>query len=220
MSAAPLFGGSSRIAFPPGSDDDAKKHRVLSGLYQLRAPNNVDEMRGILAGLNWIPLLFADTTVYYIAMSLIIVCFYMYFVDYLEMKDWKGRLFTSFGKYFFILEIVFLIINFFWRCFFWFDESDAYVAGPVRYIALWVQVGMFAFSSLVTLIEALKTEGTSKRRHLAIFFFSLIMFIAIIFQEKYPLLPLYALGCLLGSCLLHVYVVGDEQDEVSAGFYP
>ena len=52
VSAAPLFGGSNGVAFPPGSDDDAKKHRVLSGLYQLRAPNNVDEMRGILAGAN------------------------------------------------------------------------------------------------------------------------------------------------------------------------
>ena len=52
VSAAPLFGGNSVVAFPPGSDDDAKKHRVLSGLYQLRAPNNVDEMRGILSGAN------------------------------------------------------------------------------------------------------------------------------------------------------------------------
>ena len=92
-----------------------------------------DALWGILAGLNWIPLLFADTTVYYIAMSLIIVCFYMYIVDYLEMKDWKGRFFNLFGKGFFALEIIFLILNFFWRCFFWFDESDAYVAGPVRF---------------------------------------------------------------------------------------
>lgn len=52
VSAAPLFGCGATVAFPPGSDDDAKKHRVLAGLYQLRAPNNVDEMRGLLAGAN------------------------------------------------------------------------------------------------------------------------------------------------------------------------
>ena len=108
-----------------------------------------DTCWGILAGLNWIPLLFLDTTVYYVAMSLIIVCFYRYFVEYLGMNDWKGKLFTLFGKAFFVLEIIFLIINFFKPCFFWFDENDAYVAGPIRYIALWVQVAMFAFSSLV-----------------------------------------------------------------------
>ena len=52
VSAAPLFGPGERVKFPPGADDDAKKHRVLSGLYLLPAPNNVDEIRGILAGVN------------------------------------------------------------------------------------------------------------------------------------------------------------------------
>ena len=52
VSAAPLFGPGERITYPPGSDDDAKKHRVLAGLYLLPAPNNVDEIRGILAGVN------------------------------------------------------------------------------------------------------------------------------------------------------------------------
>ena len=172
-----------------------------------------DAMWGILAGLNWIPLLFVDTTIYYIAMCSAIVCYYRYFVEYLEMRDWKGRLFTWFGIVFFVLEIIFLAINFFRPCFFWFDENDAYVAGTIRYVALWVQVAMFGFSSLVTLLDALKTEGRYRKRHLAVFFFSLIMFIAVLFQEKYPLLPFYALGCLLGSCVLHVYVVGDEEQQ-------
>lgn len=52
VSAAPLFGPGERVAYPPGADDDAKKHRVLSGLYLLPAPNNVDEIRSILAGVN------------------------------------------------------------------------------------------------------------------------------------------------------------------------
>ena len=170
-----------------------------------------DALWGILAGLNWIPLLFVDTTVYYVAMCSAIVCYYRYFVEYLEMRDWRGKLFTGFGTAFFILEIIFLVINFFHPCFFWFDENDAYVAGAIRYVALWVQVAMFGFSSIVTLLDALKTEGRYRKRHLAIFYFSLIMLVAVIFQEKYPLLPFYALGCLLGSCVLHVYVVGDED---------
>lgn len=39
-------------SFPPGSREDAQKHRILTGLYILRSPNNVDEIRGILAGAN------------------------------------------------------------------------------------------------------------------------------------------------------------------------
>ena len=205
-----------KVMFIPKSNDVRKAGRIYRALMiSMMAYYITDAFWGILAGLNWIPLLFADTTVYYVAMSSIIVCFYRYFVEYLEMNDWKGRFFNLFGKCFFILEIIFLIINLFYPCFFWFDENDAYVAGPIRYIALWVQIAMFAFSSIVTLLNALKTEGASRKRHLAIFFFSLVMLVAIIFQEKYPLLPFYALGSLLGSCVLHVYVVGDEQDEAS-----
>lgn len=174
-----------------------------------------DAMWGILAGLNWIKFLFADTTVYYIAMSLIIVSFYEYIVDYLEFKNLKAGIFSWFGRVFFALEIICLIINFLYPCFFWFDANDAYTAGPIRYIALWVQIAMFAFSSFVTFTDSMKKEGASRERHFAIFFFSLIMLVAIIFQERFPLLPFYALGCLIGSCVLHVYVVGDEQEEAS-----
>lgn len=190
-----------------------KSYRML--MLSMLAYYITDAMWGVLAGANRISLLFADTTVYYVAMSSIIVCFYMYIVDYLEMKNQIALFFRWFGRGFFVLEIVFLIINFIYPCFFWFDQNDAYVAGPVRYIALWVQIAMFAFSSFITLFNALKAEGTGRNRHLAIFFFSLAMFIAILFQEKYPLLPFYALGCLIGSCVLHVYVVGDEQEEAA-----
>ena len=53
MQVTQMFGGvATETAFPPGAHEDAQKHRVLSGLYLLRAPNNVDEIRGILAGTN------------------------------------------------------------------------------------------------------------------------------------------------------------------------
>ena len=207
---------NSRVMFSAKGNNSRKAGKVYRLLLiSMFAYYITDALWGIFAGLNWIPALFADTTLYYVAMSSIIVCFYQYFVDYLEMKNWKSRFFKIFGRSFFVLEIIFLVINFFRPCFFWFDESDAYIAGPVRYIALWVQVAMFGFSSLTTLVEALKTAGAYRKRHLAIFLFSLIMFIAILFQEKYPLLPFYALGCLLGSCVLHVYVVSDEQGEAA-----
>ena len=48
QSADSTSGGS----LPPGSLEDAVKHRVLTGLYLLRSPNNVDEIRGIVAGAN------------------------------------------------------------------------------------------------------------------------------------------------------------------------
>lgn len=128
-----------KVMFTSEASSERKAGKIYSRLMIfILAYYITDALWGIFAGLNWIPLLFVDTTVYYVAMSLIIVCFYSYFVEYLEMKDWKGRLFTWSGQGFFALEITFLIINFFKPgLFFGFDESDAYVAGPVRYIALY-----------------------------------------------------------------------------------
>lgn len=46
------LGAEGASDFPPGSEDDAHKHRMVGGFYQLRSPNNVDEIRGLLAGVN------------------------------------------------------------------------------------------------------------------------------------------------------------------------
>lgn len=203
-----------RVMFRPEQQTTkkaAKMYRML--MIAIFCYYITDALWGIFAGLNWIPALFVDTTIYYVAMSSAIVCFYSYIVDYLDMDGWIAKTFEIVGKGFFVLENVFLLINFFVPCFFWFDANDAYTAGPIRYAALWVQVALFAFSSIVTYIEATKNHGVERGRHLAIFFFSLTMLVAILFQEKYPLLPFYAIGCLIGSCILHEYVVGDEIEE-------
>ena len=121
-----------KVMFIPKSNNGKKAGRIYHFLMlSIFIYYITDALWGVLAGLNWIPFLFADTTIYYVAMSSIIVCFYKYFVDYLEMKDWKGRFFNLFGRIFFVLEIIFLIINFFKPCFFWFDESDAYIASVI-----------------------------------------------------------------------------------------
>ncbi|MBQ0001931.1 MAG: hypothetical protein KBT21_00170 [Treponema sp.] len=83
------------------------------------------------------------------------------------MKNWRAKFFNYFGVGFFILEILFLFVIFFVHCFFWFDTNDAYVTGPISHIALWIQIAMFAFSSIATFFDTFRTEGTEKKRHLA-----------------------------------------------------
>ena len=53
QAASPFgLGAGGRAAFPPGAREDAEKRRVTHGLYRLATPNNVDEIRGFLAGAN------------------------------------------------------------------------------------------------------------------------------------------------------------------------
>ena len=172
-----------------------------------------DACWGMFAGLNNIPALFIDTTLYYVAMAAAVTCWLTYIVEYLELNSFVSKVFKYLGWAFFFADIVALLINFFYPCFFWFDENDAYQAGVIRYSALWIQVALFFVTVLITGWKTVHISGSSQRRHIAIFLFSIVMLLANYFQILYPLLPIYAMGCLVGCCILHVYVVEDEREE-------
>ena len=168
---------------------------------------------GLFAGLVWTPVLFADTTLYYIAMAAALVSWNIYIVNYLDKKRGFSVFFKNAGIVFFVFEILSLAVNLFYPCFFWFDETGAYVAGTIRYLALAIQMALFFVTCVITLVDALRAQGLLRKRNFAIFLFSVCMLCANFFQYLYPLLPIYAMGCLLGSCILHVYVIEDERDE-------
>ena len=172
-----------------------------------------DACWGLFAGLNNIPLLFVDTTVYYVAMASAVVCWSIYLIEYLGLTGFFAKAFKIFGWSFFFAEIISLIVNFFYPCFFWFDENDAYQAGVIRYTALWIQIGMFLITVVITAVKTARVSGIMKKRHIAVLLFSVVMFVASTVQLLYPLLPIYAAGCLIGSCILHVYIVEDEREE-------
>ena len=117
------------------------------------------------------------------------------------------------GKAFFCFEVLVVIINIFYPVLFWLDDSGAYHAGIVRYITLGIQILLFTATSLYAFCVALKTEDRIRLRHLTIAMFGISMTVLIAIQVFYPLLPLYAIGYMIGTCLLHSFVVEDEKEE-------
>ncbi len=172
-----------------------------------------DACWGLFAGLNNIPLLFLDTTVYFVAMAAVVMFWANYLITYLELDSVYSKGFRIFGLTFFCLEIAALAVNFFYPCFFWFDEIGAYQGGVLRNTALWVQEGMFFFTVLLTLTKSVKQQGIMRKRTLAVLFFSIGMFVTSFLQIQNALLPYYAMGCLIGCTVLHVYIVEDEREE-------
>lgn len=120
-----------------------------------------------------IPALFIDTTLYYVAMAAAVACWLTYIIEYLDLNSITGKIFKYIGWTFFFADILTLIINFFYPCFFWFDEIDAYQAGIIRYSALWIQVALFFVTVLITGWKTTHISGSSQRRHIAIFLFSM-----------------------------------------------
>lgn len=191
--------------------DNTKKYQKF--LWGILAYYITDAFWGVFDELGWISILKIDTFIYYIAMSVAVVFWCDYVVSYLQQNDIFGRTVKYIGRIFVIFEIIALIINIYKHFFFWFDENGTYHAGMLRYIALYVQIALFSLVAAQAIFVTYKSKGVFRRRHLSISLFSCAMIIAIIVQIFYPLLPIYSIGYLIGSCFLHVFVEEDEKDE-------
>ena len=172
-----------------------------------------DMLWGILDEHRLTDLQFIDTTVYFVAMIATVVLWTRYVVSYLERKNFFERWLLRTGQAIFGVFLVFIVVNFFYPVFFWFDEQGDYHTAFMRHAALVAQIAMFLSTSIYTLYTTAKTQGDIRQRHMTIGLFGLAMVVMIAFQVFFPLWPFYAMGCMIGISLLHSFVLEDETEE-------
>lgn len=172
-----------------------------------------DALWGILDYIKMPSLLYVDTVIYYISMALTIAFLCNYVTQYLQLNSGFGKFIRIFGQIFAILEIVLLIVNHFVHIFFWIHPDGTYQAYIYRYIALYMQVFLCLLLSIQIGIVMIKATDAMKKRYFTIFFFCVEMGFAIILQILYPLLPIYAIGLLIGSGIIHTFVNEGEKEE-------
>ncbi len=169
---------------------------------------------GVFDSLHLTTLLFADTVVYYVAMAVGVLFWTQYVVTYLGEDNAFSRFLFLAGRFCFAAVVLITIINFFVPVLFWFDKEGVYHASPARNIQLIFQIVLLLLTSVYTWKAIPKAEGDSRNRYRTIFLFGLVVAILLLFQLPYPFLPLYTIGYMLGSCLLHAFVVSNEMDEL------
>ena len=172
-----------------------------------------DILWGILDSFHLIGPLYADTVVYYIAMALSVFLWTKYVIVFLNEDTRIGKLIKTTGTLFFIMEMIVLAVNLFVPILFRFNEKGVYEAGIVRHIMLIVQMMLFISMSVYTLILGRKKDERKQLRYRTIGFFGVEMILLVAVQLYFPLLPLYSVGYLLGTCLLHTFVLEDEKAE-------
>ena len=172
-----------------------------------------DALWGILDAHRLTTLLFIDTTLYFAAMATAVLLWTQYVIAYLESGTSFDAMLRYAGWSFFGFEIIVIILNIFLPVMFWFDENGGYHAASMRHVTLGVQILMFLLTSFYTFRITLRTEGKIRRRNLTIGLFGVAMTALIILQIIYPLWPFYAMGYMVGTCLLHSFVMEDEKEE-------
>ena len=172
-----------------------------------------DILWGTLYDHRLIGLVYADTTLFFIAMAFTILLWTRFVIAYLKADDRFGRALNVTGWLIFGFQIAVVLINFFLPILFTIDANGVYQVRPARYANLIVQIAMFALTAVYALAVAIKSSGTKRVRYRTIGLYSATMAGFIAAQAYYPFLPLYTIGCMLGGCLLHSFVLENEKDE-------
>ena len=174
-----------------------------------------DILWGILEALKIPVLLFADTSLYFIAMAVGILLWTKYVVTYLDEKDTFGNFLVHAGRILAACVTVISLVNIFAPVLFTVDDECVYTPLPIRYAILIVQIVLLFLISIhaLQIILAKKASGDRVKRYRATAYFGLIMSTFLIAQVWLPYLPMYCIAYLLGTCLLRAFVVRMEKEE-------
>ena len=173
-----------------------------------------DACWGVFAGLEWTRALYADTVAYFIALSVSVIAWCRYVIVYIDSSRRMRKALFAAGYGLLGMNIVLLAANFPTGCIFGFDAAGAYVPGPLRSLVFVPLVVLNALMAVFALVKALGGQDAARRRNMVVFLFCVTMAAAIVMQIAWPLWPFYAIGCLVGSCFFHVFVVEDELAEL------
>ncbi len=159
------------------------------------------------------PLLYIDCLLYFFFMFLTMLTWMRYIVAYLDRHDRKSKALLHSVWILFVLALIYLIINFFYPFIFSFNEEHEYIVEPGRHIAFILQITLYLLTSSYLLFIAHKSTGGEKSRYAAVGLTCLVMELFLIFQIFNDAYPSYALGLIIGICVIHSYVEEGERKE-------
>ena len=176
-----------------------------------------DILWGFLESRKLAGLLFADTTVYFIAMAAGLLFWARYAVAYLDEESAVGRLLVNAGRLLPGAIALLAVVNIFTPVLFTVDADCVYRALPVRYAVLGVQILLLLLISAYAVSLRQRRGAPHGKRYLALALYGLIMALFLFVQLWYPYLPLYTIAYLLGTGLLHTFVINVEREEFQRG---
>ena len=185
-------------------------------LFALIAYYLTDIAWGILESYKLAVLLFADTTVYYIAMAAAVMYWTKYTVTYLEEEKYLfGRFLLYSGRICALFVTALSVVNIFVPVLFTVSSDCVYQALTPRYVILVIQVILLLLISAYTFASIVRKRHVAEKgkRYRTLGLFGLYMASFLTAQLWYPFLPLYTIACMLGTCLLRAFVIGDEIED-------
>ena len=168
---------------------------------------------GLLYEARLIPVLYADTILYFIMLAAVTFHWAHFVALYLrEKSDVDASGLRLAGSLFVFFMLAALILNCFMPVMFRFDEAGKYHENWLRYSAYMFQCFLYLSGGGVVL-AAHYTAATEKKPHVAVGISGLVMAGMVLLQVFWPLYPFSTMCCLLGSSILHTFVTEEMREE-------
>ena len=174
-----------------------------------------DVLWGVIEARKIGGLLFADTTVYFVAMASGLVLWTSFVAYYLEDESRFGKFLVYAGRTIACIITGLSVINVFVPVLFTVSEDCVYSVLPARNVMLAAQIVLLVAVSVNALATTMRRpipEGM-KNKYRTVEAFGFIMALFLTIQLWFPYLPLYTIAYMLGTCMIRVFVVGEMIEE-------
>ena len=111
------------------------------------------------------------------------------------------------------IGVLCLILNRFYHFMFSYNDAHEYIGESGRNISFILQIVFYIVLSLNMIYVAHISTGSQKKRYEAVAVTSIVLGIFLVFQIIYAFLPSYAIGLMIGICLVHSFVQLGEKKE-------
>ncbi len=159
------------------------------------------------------PVIYSTGIFYFIFMFLTTLTWIRYVVAYLDKRRRPSKALLYAVWTMFTAGILSLMINRFYPFIFSFNEDHEYVPEQGRYIAFVFQIILYMITSAYMLYTANKSMVRERTRYRAAGMASLVMEIFQILQVTSAELPFCSMGFIIGTCVIHSYVIEGERKE-------
>lgn len=159
------------------------------------------------------PFLYLDCVLYFLLMFLTMLTWMRYIVAYLDKRGRKSKALLYAVWIMFTLALVDLMINLYHPFIFSFNAQHEYITEPGRHIAFVLQIALYMVTSTYMLFISRKSHGEDRVRYSAVGLTCLAMELFLVLQILDPRYPAYAMGLMIGICVVNSFVEASEKKE-------
>lgn len=159
------------------------------------------------------PFIYYLTVFYFMFMLLTMLTWTRYMVAYLDNKGQSSKILVHVVRTLVVIGIICLILNRSYHFMFSYNEAHEYIGQVGRNISFLLQIAFYTLITSYMLYVAHNSTGQQKIRYKAVAATSVVLGLFLTFQIINALFPFYAVGLMIGICLVHSFVQTDEKKE-------